>query len=77
MENETFLENFINILDNTERPPISLETSFRDIEGWDSLTALLLIAMADDEYYVKLTGDDIKNSVTVNDIFEKIKSKTN
>jgi hypothetical protein len=31
--------------------------------------------MADEEYSVKLTGDDIKSSITLQDIFEIIKTK--
>ena len=62
MEINTFLRNFADILDDTDAALIKQETVFRDLEEWDSLTALSLIAMADEEYAVKLTGDDIKSS---------------
>ena len=75
MEINTFLENFAGILDGTDASLIKSETIFRDLDEWDSLTALSLIAMVDDEYSIKLTGDDIKSSITVNDIFEKVKAK--
>lgn len=75
MEINTFLQNFADILDDTDAILIKQETVFRDLEEWDSLTALSLIAMADEEYSVKLTGDDIKSSNTLNDIFEIIKNK--
>jgi len=75
MEINTFLQNVIDILDDTDPSLVSAETVFRDLEEWDSLTALSLIAMADDEYSVKLTGDDIRDAVTFNDVFEKIKAK--
>jgi acyl carrier protein len=54
---------------------ITENTVLRDLDEWSSLTALSLIAMADEEYSVKLTGDDIKSSITLNDIFEIIKNK--
>ncbi len=76
MEISTFLQNFIDILDDTESDLIKPETVFRDLEEWDSLTALSLIAMADEEYSVKLTGDDIKSSITLHDVFEIIKTKS-
>lgn len=76
MEIKTFLENFVNILDDTDASLIQADTIFRDLDEWDSLTALSLIAMADEEYSVKLTGDDIKSAVTLNDIFEIIKNKS-
>jgi acyl carrier protein len=75
MEISTFLQNFVDILDDTDVSLIKSETIFRDLDEWDSLTALSLIAMADEEYSVKLTGEDIKSSVTLNDIFEIIKNK--
>jgi acyl carrier protein len=75
MEISTFLQNFADVLDDTDMSLIKSDTVFRDLDEWDSLTALSLIAMADEEYSVKLTGEDIKSSVTLNDIFEIIKNK--
>jgi acyl carrier protein len=75
MEITTFLKNFADILDDTDAALIKTETIFRDLDEWDSLTALSLIATVDDEYSVKLTGDDIKSSVTISDLFEKVSSK--
>jgi acyl carrier protein len=74
MENSKFLQNFSDILDDTDPNLIQLTTIFRNLEEWDSLTALSLIAMVDEVYSVKLTGEDIKNSVTLQDIFNKINS---
>jgi acyl carrier protein len=75
MEIKTFLRNFAEMLDDTDAALITENTIFRDLDEWDSLTALSLIAMVDDEYSVKLTGDDIKSSVTIKDLFEKVSSK--
>lgn len=75
MEIITFLQNFVSVLDDTDETLITNETIFRDLDEWDSLTALSLIAMVDEEYSLKLTGDDIKTSTTLQDIFEKIKNK--
>ncbi|QSW89761.1 MULTISPECIES: phosphopantetheine-binding protein [Flavobacterium] len=75
MEINAFLKNFADILDDTDAALITQETVFRDLDEWNSLTALSLIAMADEEYDVKLTGDDIKSSNSLQDIFEIIKNK--
>ena len=74
METSTFLQHFADILDDTDPNDIQLTTVFRDLQEWDSLTALSLIAMTDEAYSVKLTGEDIRNSITLQDIFDKIKS---
>jgi acyl carrier protein len=75
MEQSTFIENFKNILDDTDVSLINIDTIFRELTEWSSLTALSLIAMVDEAYSVKLTGDDIKSSKSLNDIFNIIKNK--
>lgn len=75
MEIETFVKNFAAQFDEIDAAIFNPHTEFRNIEGWSSLIALSVIAMADEEYNVKLKGDDIRNSRTINDLFEKIESK--
>ena len=75
MEISKFIEEFINILEDTDPSTIKADTIFRNIGEWDSLIALSLIAMVDEQFSVKLSGDDIKTSATINDLFEKVKLK--
>ncbi|MFM7014754.1 MAG: phosphopantetheine-binding protein [Bacteroidota bacterium] len=75
MEISTFLKHFADMLDDTDARLIHAETVFRDLDEWDSLTALSLIAMVDEEYSIKLTGEDIKNSKNLQDVFTVISSK--
>ena len=75
MTTEKFLENFTNLFDETDASQITLSTEFRNLDEWSSLIALSVIAMADEEYDVKLKGDDIKNATTVEDLFNIVKSK--
>jgi acyl carrier protein len=75
MEINSFIQNFANIFDETDSSLISPDTNFRDLDEWGSLIALTLIAMVDDEYSVRLSGDDITSSNTINDLFIKISSK--
>lgn len=75
MELETFLKNFADMLDETAPELINAGTEFRELEEWSSLTALSLIAMVDEEYSIKLTGEDIRSSHTIEEIFDKIKDK--
>ena len=75
MKTEKFLENFANLFDETDPSEITLSTEFRNLDEWSSLITLSVIAMADEEYDVKLTGDDIKNAETVEDLYNIIKDK--
>ena len=75
MELKEFIENFAAQFEETESNEITAITIFKDLDEWSSLTALSVIAMAAEEYEVVLTGDDIRNSTTVNDLFELVKAK--
>lgn len=70
-----FIIHFEELFDDLETGTITAETVFRDIDEWSSLVALMVIAMADENYDVKLAGDDIRLSVTVGDLFDKVKAK--
>lgn len=75
MEKEKFLKNFAEQFEETDTSEIKMETVFLDIDEWDSLIALSVIAMVDDEYGIKITGDDIRNSKTIEDIYNIVESK--
>lgn len=75
MEINLFVKNFAELFEETDVSLFKPATKFRDIEEWSSLAALSVIAMADEKYYVSLTGDDIRKSVTIEDIFNLVKEK--
>lgn len=67
---EQFLENFFELLEETDRDLISLNTEFKNLDEWNSMTALMLIAMFDEKYEVKLNGDSIKKARTLLELYE-------
>jgi acyl carrier protein len=75
MEIKEFIENFANQFDDTDASVFTANTKFKEIEEWSSLTALSIIAMIDEEYDVTIKGDDIRNSVTIQDLFNLVQSK--
>lgn len=75
MTQQDFLGKFAAQFEETDPSTITMDTKFRDIEEWSSMMALMIIAMADEEMGVKLTGDDIRNSNTVNDLYNIVSSK--
>ena len=48
---------------------ITPETVLIDLPEWDSLAALGVIVMFDIEYGKTIIGDDLKQSVTIQDLF--------
>jgi len=75
MELKVFIENFAEQFDDTDATEIKAETVFKELDEWSSLIALSVIAMVDEEYEVTLKGEDIRNSTTVEDLFNAVKAK--
>ena len=75
MELKEFIENFANQFDDTDASEIQADTVYKELDEWSSLVALSVIAMVDEEYDVTIKGDDIRNSNTVEDLFNVVKAK--
>ena len=75
MELKDFIENFANQFDDTDASEIKAETVFKELDEWSSLIALSVIAMVDEEYDITIKGDDIRNSNTIEDLFNAVKAK--
>lgn len=72
---EEFVALFAEQFDDTDASEITATTVFHDLDEWSSLIGLSVIAMVDEEFDVALKGDDVKNAVTVEDLYNNIKSK--
>lgn len=75
MELNDFIANFAEQFEDTDVNDIQASTVFKDLDEWSSLIALSVIAMVDEEYDVTIKGDDIRNSNTVEDLFNAVKAK--
>lgn len=53
---------------DTEEGSLTPETLLSDVDEWDSIAALSLIVMLDEEFEKTITGAEIRALVTVNDI---------
>ena len=70
-----FINNFAEQFDETEASEFSAETSFKDLDEWDSMIALSIIAMVDEEYDKTINGEDIKAATTIEELFNIVESK--
>jgi acyl carrier protein len=77
MNENQFIKDFELLFDEVETGTFTLETIFREQDEWSSLVSLTLIAMVDENYNVKLSGDDIRNSHTISDVYNKVLVKIN
>lgn len=51
---------------------INGETNIKDLDDWDSMAAMVLIGLVNEEFSVTLNSDDIENITTVNSLMERI-----
>lgn len=72
---DEFVALFAEQFDDTDPSEITATTVFHDLDEWSSLIGLSVIAMVDEEFDVALKGDDVKNSVTVEDLYNCVISK--
>lgn len=75
MEIKEFIQNFADLFDVTPIESITPETVFHNLDEYSSIIALSIIAMVDEEYGVALSGNEMKAAVTIEDLFNTVKSK--
>jgi acyl carrier protein len=76
MEINDFIKKIENEIEEIKPGSLKAGTNYREIEGWSSMHALIIIALMDTEYGVTVTGSDLRNCQTVNDLFELVKSRS-
>jgi len=74
------IDEFVNLFArqfyDTDPSTIKAETVIHDMEEWSSLTALSEIAMVYEEFRVVIKGNDLYEAVTVEDLYELVKSRS-
>ena len=75
MELKDFIAIFADQFDDTDPAEIQAGTKFHDLEEWSSLTGMSVIAMAKTQYGKTVTGKEIRECETVEDLFKLIASK--
>jgi acyl carrier protein len=75
MDRNKFLTDFVNQFDDTDASEIQMDTRFHDLDEWGSLVGMSIIAMAKTQYGKTITGKEIRECVTVDDLYNLIASK--
>ena len=76
MDINQFIKNFADQFDETELDEFKPETNYReDLDEWSSLTGLAILNMINKKYGVKITSSEIKETTTIEDVFNLVKSK--
>jgi len=72
---EMFISKIVEEFPDIEREKITADMKFRDHLEWDSINALILIAMVNVEYDVTINAEELINAQTIRDVFKVIETK--
>jgi acyl carrier protein len=75
MEIKQFIVDFIGELDDDAISTLTPDVHFRELEAWDSLTALSIMAMLDDKYQVNLNADEMRSANTLQELYTLVETK--
>lgn len=74
MDIKDFIENFAAEFDETPYEAFTPETDYKSLDEWNSLTALSIISMVDDNYNKTITGANLREHKTIEDLFNFVAS---
>ena len=69
---EDFIGLFAEQFDDSESTFFTKDTRFHELDEWSSIVGLSVIAMVDEEFDVAIKSDDVRNSVTIEDLYNRI-----
>lgn len=75
IEKNDFIEMFAEIFDETDIKELKLETIYRNLDEWSSLHALATINMMEIKYNIKISAEELKQTKTIQDLYELVISK--
>ncbi|MDF3822168.1 hypothetical protein P3G55_19840 [Leptospira sp. 96542] len=71
---QAFIEKFAFAIE-LDAATLSPETEYKELPEWDSLNTLSVIAMADADFGVTLTGQAITDARTIADLWAVVSAK--
>jgi acyl carrier protein len=75
MNIEEFIRKIENEFDDLKPGILKPESKYRELVEWNSINALILIAMIKTEYDVAITAEDMVRTKTVRDIYNIVENR--
>jgi acyl carrier protein len=72
---DEFVRNFEGAVEGVAPNSLTPDADFHDLEQWDSLAALSVLAMIDGEYETEISGNELRRCKTLGDLYTIIQSK--
>lgn len=78
MDISEFVKQFADQFMNPNETDFNPETHYHELSGWTSMTALMVIAMIEDNFGTTVPSEIIRDAETIQDLFDAVqKSKGN
>lgn len=74
MDKDLFINNMKQQFVDADEIEIKINTEFRKIDSYDSLTGMTILVMLKDEYGVDITEVDFKAKRTVQELFDYVEN---
>jgi acyl carrier protein len=75
MKLEEFITLFAEQFDDTSADVFTRTTDYKSLDEWSSLVALSVISMVDEEYDKQLTGAELRQTNTIEELYNLIEAK--
>lgn len=72
---DEFVARFAEEFDETPAEQFKADTVFKSLDEWGSLTALSIVSMVDEEYDKRITGADLRNVSTIEELYNLVEAK--
>jgi acyl carrier protein len=73
---EEFSRQLEEELEGVQPGTLQPETVYHELDNWNSMYALLVIAFVDANFDVQLNAQDLKNTKTVRQLYDLVSSRT-
>ena len=73
MDIKEFVAQFAEQFMDPNETVFSPETKFHELNGWSSMTALMEIAMMEENYGVTVPSEEIRDAITIQNLFDAVK----
>lgn len=69
MELQKFINDFASEFTETSIDSFNASTRYKELDEWDSVLALSIISMVDDNYNKRISGNELRQCETIEDLF--------
>lgn len=69
---EQIIDLLKSMFEDIDTSDFNIDTEFKNNDEWDSMTALTLITLLDDEFNISISGEKLKELNTVKDLINYI-----